>query len=318
MNKTANCLKMLQYLNSGRVYKISELAERLETNPRNIIEYRNELENAGYVIISIAGKYGGYKLDETSTLPTVKLTADEKLALVEGAGYLAARNDFLHKAQYESAMSKVYSAVNHTDNREVLPTVITRFPLAMSEEEISRRYNAVQRCIYGRLKLKITYLSAKNEQAQRTIHPYNLYMYNNAWFVIAFDELRGEVKYFKLNRIKAFEVRDGERFRRLLSYKASDYVDRFGMKNNGEWYEFELELTGKYAMLVQERIYGRDQVVTPIDAERTRLKVTMQNKTDVVSFVMGFGRYCKVLEPQWLKEEVAESCRLILDGLNSG
>lgn len=179
MNKTANCLKMLQYLNSGRVYKISELAERLETNPRNIIEYRNELENAGYVIISIAGKYGGYKLDETSTLPTVKLTADEKLALVEGAGYLAARNDFLHKTQYESAMSKVYSAVNHTDNREVLPTVITRFPLAMSEEELTSRYQTMSSCIANRQKVQLEYRSNDNVVRKRIVHPYKLSGFND-------------------------------------------------------------------------------------------------------------------------------------------
>ena len=37
-SKTTLCLEMLQILNSGRVYKVSELAELLETNPRNIVE----------------------------------------------------------------------------------------------------------------------------------------------------------------------------------------------------------------------------------------------------------------------------------------
>ena len=46
MGKTSNCLKMLQILSSGRVYKGQELADILETNVRNIAEYRTELEMA--------------------------------------------------------------------------------------------------------------------------------------------------------------------------------------------------------------------------------------------------------------------------------
>ena len=42
MGKAASCIRMLQILNTGRIYKVSELAELLETNPRNIIEYKKE------------------------------------------------------------------------------------------------------------------------------------------------------------------------------------------------------------------------------------------------------------------------------------
>ena len=35
-SKTALFIEMLQLLNSGRTYKVSELAEELETKPRNI------------------------------------------------------------------------------------------------------------------------------------------------------------------------------------------------------------------------------------------------------------------------------------------
>ena len=43
MGKAAMCIQMLQILNTGRVYKISELAEMLETNPRNVVEYKKRI-----------------------------------------------------------------------------------------------------------------------------------------------------------------------------------------------------------------------------------------------------------------------------------
>ena len=74
------------------------------------------------------------------------------------------------------------------------------------------------------------------------------------------------------------------------------------MKNNGEWYPIKLKLTGNFAMLVKERIYGKNQTVEAIDANTTILSVEMQNKDDIISFVLGFRDQCEVLEPEWLRE----------------
>ncbi len=78
MGKASMCIQMLQILRSGRVYKCTELAELLETNPRNVIEYKKELEEAGYYIVSIPGKYGGYKLEQGSLIPSLNLSNEEK------------------------------------------------------------------------------------------------------------------------------------------------------------------------------------------------------------------------------------------------
>ena len=48
MGKTANCIAMLRYLSSGKQYKNTELADAMETNVRNIPEYRKELQECGY------------------------------------------------------------------------------------------------------------------------------------------------------------------------------------------------------------------------------------------------------------------------------
>lgn len=101
MGKTSNCLKMLQILSSGRVYKGQELADILETNVRNIAEYRTELEMAGYYIEGIPGKYGGYRLITQSVIPTVRLNEAEQRALSSGAEYLKSRNDFPYSSDYE-------------------------------------------------------------------------------------------------------------------------------------------------------------------------------------------------------------------------
>jgi len=311
MGKAAMCIKMLQMLNSGRIYKVSELADLLETNPRNVIEYKKELEEAGYYIISIPGKYGGYQLDRTGTIPSLKLTEEEKKAISEGAGYLEARNDFLFKKDFQTAMSKIYSSVKHNDPQGE-PLILNRFPLSMQSKEIIARYNALEKCILRQLKIRLEYLSLKNEVTDRVFHPYRLFMYNNAWYVIGFDEKSGGIRYFKLNRIGHFEILNGQKFRRLLTYSESDYFDEFGMKQNGEWYPIKLQLFDQYAMLVKERVYGKNQTVEAQEDGSSILMCEMQNRESIKVFVLGFGEHCKVLEPEWLREEICSCCKEIL------
>lgn len=313
MGKTANCIKMIRILSDGNVHGISELAQKLETNPRNIIEYRKEIEEAGYIIIGVPGKYGGYKIIKEDMFPCLKLTQKERAALSSGAGYLKARNDFPQKVEYESAMEKVFCSEN-SEVEPFNPTVIPRFPLAMSELEIKQRYDAMDESIKKQNKVKIEYRSNDNIVRERTIHPYKLYMYNNGWFVLAFCEMAGKFRYFKLNRITQYTVLP-DKFRRSIAYNEKEWLDSFGMTNNGEWYDVKLKFTGKFAMVVQDYLYGKNQITECVDSNTTILTLKMQYRDTIVGFVLSHGTYCEVLEPEWLKKEVRETAEKILSRL---
>ena len=91
----------------------------------------------------------------------------------------------------------------------------------------------------------------------------------------------------------------------LLSYNERDYLDESGgMKQNGDWYDMKLKVTGQYAMLVRERVYGKNQQVECVDNNTTILSCKMQNKENIKVFVLGFGSHCEVLEPEWLKDDM--------------
>ena len=83
------------------------------------------------------------------------------------------------------------------------------------------------------------------------------------------------------------------------------------MRQNGEWYPIKLKITGKYAMLVKERIYGKNQTVEAVDQNTSILSVEMQNKEDILVFVLGFGANCEVLEPEWLIDDLCNATILI-------
>jgi len=312
MSKTSQCIELLKVLYSrSRIVSVNELSDILETNPRNIPEYVNELRDCGYIIRTVHGRYGGYLLERHGTFPVLKLTDAEREGLMAGYEYLLARNDFMEKSDYGRAMGKITSAIMSRDTMTDDTLIANRFPLAMPQEELEDRYLAIQQCIANKTILDIEYLSLDNEVSKRSIHPYKLYMYNNAWFVLAFDESKGDVRYFKINRIDKYVVQS-RKFRVLLTYNEGDYLDKYGMKQNGEWYPIKLKLTGNYAMLVKERIYGKDQKLEELDAKTTVLSCKMQNKDNILKFVLGYGVDCEVLEPEWLRERLCNVSKELL------
>lgn len=305
MSKTSLSIQMLEILYSRNVVGIAELARLLDTNPRNIPEYKKELERAGYIIDTIPGRYGGYVLNKKYTFPSVRLTDAEKNGLMQGFDYILSRNDFMRKDEYSKAMAKISASLMATQTPENT-MVANRFPLAMPQDELEERYLALSHCIANKLAIIIRYLSLSNETSERVLHPYKLFMYNNAWYVIGFDEKANDFRYFKINRIESFKMTD-LKFRIKLTYNESDFLDEYGMKQNGEWYDVRLQLKGNYAMLAKERIYGKNQVVEAVDKDTTILSAQMQNKKEILNFVLGFGKDCKVLEPDWLIKDVADT-----------
>jgi len=320
MGKAAMCIRMLQILSTGRKYKVSELAELLDTNPRNIIEYKKELDEVasecgyGFYIDNIPGRYGGYRINGSVTLPSLYFVNSEKESLVEANNYLSSRNDFMRKKDFQIAIGKIFSTIVINDiKKEDNVLVINRFPLSMSQSDIQYRYDLLKTAIKTKKTVKFKYLNQKNILKERVFDPYDLIMYNNSWFVIGWlhSENHSDVFPFKLNRIQDIEMTN-QKFAIYSLYNKSDYVDEYGFKKNGDWHHVEFIAFGNYASLVKERIYGKNQIVEAIDENSTKVSVDMQNKESIRVFVLGFGENITVLEPQWLKEDLIDQGQKII------
>ena len=315
--RTAASIMMLQILYSRDIVSVSELANLLQTNPRNIPEYKKELQYAGYLIDSVPGRYGGYRLVKQALFPSIKLDKSEIKALSQSVEFLLTKKDFLERDNFLSAMNKVMSAVGGSEEAMGF-TVINQHGLTMPFEELQKRYYAILHCINNRLVLNMDFLSSDNVTRNRNIYPYKLFIYNQAWFVIGYCERAGAIRFFKLTRIENFKVTD-RRFRKpsKFVFKESDYFDKYGFKVGMDWTKLPAEETqmwhhvklmmhGRPAMYVREFVYGRNQVVTPIDKDNTLLECEVQYRYNVIKLVLGFGSDCDIIEPDWLKTEVLE------------
>lgn len=306
MSKTSITIEMLRLLATQKTFKISDFAELLETNPRNIIEYKKELEKAGFHIESIPGRYGGYKLATHTLMPSIRLKINQKVALDEGLNYLLKRNDFMYKEDYLKAMGVIYSALDADTSYDSIE-VINRFPLSMSAQDLESRYHFFNTCIKDKFVAEISYRSQKNKEKTHRIHPYKLFMYNNAWFIIAWNESVHDIGFFKLNRIMS-NNKTTYTFEISMTYDEKQMIDAFGMKSNDE-HDLVLHIKAPYQHMIEDRIYGKNQSIKKLDDDTTELKVTMRQMGQIKAFILGFGPSCIVIQPDYLKYEIQKDIK---------
>ena len=80
--------------------------------------------------------------------------------------------------------------------------------LKLDNEVKEKMYVTMKEAIANKNKVKITFESVNSGITERIIHPAELFIYIDKWYIAAFCELRNEIRLFKLNDIKEYEVLD--------------------------------------------------------------------------------------------------------------
>jgi predicted DNA-binding transcriptional regulator YafY len=193
VGKLSNVLTMMQLLNTGRKYSIDELSSILEVTPRMIRIYKEELDKAGIYIDTIRGPYGGYILNQSIRMPQRKFNKKD-VTLLEN---IVNKVDNTLKNDISILTDKVQGIYQGSIKESV--------ELNLKGDNLSI-YNLMTRAIKEKRKVKILYYSYNNGENERIIHPAELFLYDNGWFVAAFCELRNDMRHFEFRRIKKYEL----------------------------------------------------------------------------------------------------------------
>lgn len=191
MSKISNVLLMLQYLQNGRKYRISELASLLEVSERMVRSYKEELEKAGIYIDTIMGPYGGYVLNQSIRLPVRKFCAEDYTFL---KNLKVSKED---QEQLDILADKVHGV--YFDSKE---------EAIQLKEEMRPFYNTLDKAIKEKRKVLINYYSYTHGNQDRVIHPFELFFYHTGWGCAAFCEKKQDLRHFELKRMNSIQLLD--------------------------------------------------------------------------------------------------------------
>lgn len=303
MKKAAACIRMLQLLKSRGFMTREQLAKELGTNIRNIIEYRKELEQLGYVIESSTGKYGGYRLMSGELLPVIGLYEEEISALIEARTYLESHKDFLMNDSFHHALDKILSSTSIETKESGV--------YVENQSDISKELlTMIKRCEQARDELRtveIEYRSMHAKSFERVrVQPYEIINVKGSYYCLGYSLKARAFRNYKFSeeRMKSL-VLTNLSFSRDLSFKLQDHIGQTGLMKD-EAIKLEMMLYDETALLISEKKPGMMLKMKWVDERTLYISLILEGKMNAITFLLSLGNKCKLLSPESLKKEIGE------------
>ncbi len=289
----------------------TELAHELEVDPDTIRRDINLLEARGTGLIKQGRRY---ILDHRRSLHTIRISNDEALALYLAARLLSRHSDE-HNPHVVRALEKLSDALQ--SKSPLIAGHIARAAAAVRTRQARRAYVEVLEVItqgwaMGR-KIRLRYRSyTKDEVTERTFAPYFIEPsgIGYACHVIGFDDLRGELRTFKVERIyearltdEPFEVPDEFDPQRLLA-SAWGVIWR-----DTETIEVCLRFHPTVVRRLKESVWHFSQRLEDLPDGSCLFTVRVGSTLEMKPWIRQWGSAVEVLAPAELRAELIEEVR---------
>ncbi|QIP14064.1 YafY family transcriptional regulator [Spirosoma aureum] len=225
MNRLDRLTAILIHLQTKRVVRAQELADRFGISLRTVYRDIRSLEEAGVPIGAEAGV--GYFLTDYH-LPPVMFTNAEASSLILAAKLIEKWTDESVRTEFESALFKIKSVLKRPDQEHLdvlAPNVDVSKPM-VRPAYADGLLTTIQQAIARHHVLDLHYHSLyKDTETRREVEPVGLYHYSLTWHLIAFCRKRQDYRDFRLDRIRSL-TDTGQRFARHERLSLQEYIER--------------------------------------------------------------------------------------------
>lgn len=312
MNKTDRLLAIVLELQRKGWQRAEDLAKIFETSKRTIYRDVLALCEAGVPIISIPGQ--GYSLMKGYFLPPRSFTCEEATLLLLGSDFLARNFDVQYRVAAESASRKIESVLPEELRAGVHDLQSTIRFVGTTPSSTSKAYETLQhlrRASLDRTTVRFCYHTrhSRDEQSHsllREVDPYGLAYFINGWHLVAYCHLRKEMRNFRLDRMEELELLP-HTFTRPDNFQMHQYPKE-QPRNMLVRVLFDREI----ARWVRE---GRQYFVTSEEEAEDGLLVTLmiRQPSDILQWLLSWGRHVRILEPDRLRDQLADEARTMLE-----
>jgi len=146
---------------------------------------------------------------------------------------------------------------------------------------------------------------SKDREETIVIHPYAMVLYKDAIYCVGLHTGRGEIRTFLLDRMRDTESSALERFELPHDFKVDDYFQGgFGIWRGTQRIKVVIDFDPNVAELVRSRRVHESQKLVALADGTVRLTMTVGDTTELLSWVLGWGKKATVVEPAALLAEV--------------
>jgi predicted DNA-binding transcriptional regulator YafY len=305
MNRIDRLTAILIQLQTKRIVRAEEIADRFEISLRTVYRDVKALMEAGVPIGSEAGK--GYFIVDGYHLPPVMFTQDEASSMLLAGKLVDKMADKSVRSAYESAMLKIRAVLNesekdHLQNLESHIEVFlrSRYESKPPEEFPDHFMTEIQRAVGKKQVLKLDYVSNEDQLTTREVEPIGIFYYSMAWHLIGWCRLRNGYRDFRADRIKSL-VNKGENFEHRNQISLKEYFQSMFQSNTAL---IRAVVYFDKSAVRNRPIYGS---ISQVDVgDRIKAEFLMDNMNYIARWLLMFGTSVEIEEPEELKTRMAE------------
>lgn len=304
MNRIDRLTAILIQLQTKRIVKAEEIADRFEISLRTVYRDVKALMEAGVPIGSEAGK--GYFVVDGYHLPPVMFNQEEASALLLAGKLVEKMTDDSIRKAFESALLKIRSVLkdaekDHLENLESHIKVVHRSSTETQPEFPNRFLADIQRSVVHKEVLELEYFSNyRGQVTKRTVEPIGLYYYGSAWHLIAWCQLRNDYRDFRADRIKGI-VHSGKPFTNTNLLSLQEYIDTI-MHEHREVQKVIVLVDEKAARYMGEHKYFYGFVSEESIEGKVRMTFLTGYLHSIARWLLGYGKYVDIVSPKELQD----------------
>ena len=303
MNRIDRVSAILIQLQSRRVVKAMDIAERFNISLRTVYRDVKTLEEAGIPIIGEAGV--GYSIMDGYRLPPVMFTREEATAFLTAEKFVEKLTDASTMAHHKSAMYKI-RAILKTSEKNLLEDIDSKIEVVKNHSQLrvdnKDHIQTLLNSIAQKKVITIDYFANHSqEHTKRDIEPIGIFYKDSYWHLIAFCRMRKDYRDFRIDRINRVIVTDNIFDNKHPTLKA--YIAQTAKEQELEMVVIRidrsiythLEYQKYYSGFVSEKTVGNQ-------IEMMFLTISLEG---FARWFMMYGDQAEIISPDSLRERVS-------------
>ncbi len=313
MNHIERLNAILIQLQSKRIVKASEIAERFEISLRTVYRDIRALEASGVPIGAEAGV--GYFLMENYKLPPVMFTKEEASALLFGEKLVEKMSDNKMQAEFCSALTKIKAILNpeEKDRLEKLHSQISVLNYTSTNGNFNRLFlSEIQQALVSKQVLEIDYQAGYGAPpTKRVVEPIGLCNYSRRWHLFAWCQLRKEYRDFRLDRILNLRLSQ-DTFKGKQHISMDDFIRQMNVISDKANIVLVIK-TDRIKLIDESKYWYGFTEEEKVDDQTSRLRFANNELRGFANWILSSGSYAQVEEPIELKEILDQSISGIIE-----
>lgn len=293
--QTNRLFEMVYLLLERKTMTAKELAQRFEVSTRTIYRDVEVLSSANIPIYCSKGKGGGIHLLENFVLDKSILSETEQNQILFALQSL----EKLKASDENQTLDKMHRIFK----KQSKDWIQIDFSSWGTSKEKDTTFAIIKEAILNCQVITFIYYNTYGQQKQRTVEPLQIWFKDKAWYLKAYCREKQDYRIFKIARMKHITKQE-ETFERTLPKQPEKSWEIKTVL-------LKLQIDKKMAYRIYDEF--EESQIQVLENGNFYITVEYPENDWIYGYILSFGEYIQVIEPEYIKEEIKKQLQKTLE-----